>query len=362
MATVTKNMAPIDERVKIPAAILAQSAAADALHQQAYTPVADQNTPPTEAAPPPDTQAPPPDTNTAPPVTPQVTPHVNQAPPADAPPVRSEKVENGSWEQKYWSLKARLDATTAQLGVERENTQALRGMLATLQSAPAPDEQNTPQNLVSDQERAEWGEDMLDVVARRAREAVAPELAQLRGELAQARAQLQGVNQSVAMSDREKMLGFLDSNLPDWRAINKKDEFIAWLGLQDELSGAKRHTMLMQAFEANNSPRVLAFFKSFLKEAPPPAGANEPGQQQANNSPASPSGKTPLENLAAPGRANTSVAPNGPTTTEKPTYTQAQIQKFYQDSARGVYRGREDERAAVERDIFAAQSEGRIKA
>ena len=44
------------------------------------------------------------------------------------------------------------------------------------------------------------------------------------------------------------------------------------------------------------------------------------------------------------------------------TYTQEDIKNFYVDVRKGKFKGRDDERGRIERDIFAAQQEGRIVA
>jgi hypothetical protein len=337
---------PIDPNVKIPAAVLAQSAEADKLHQAAYSQEADPNNPNPEAPPAPaaDTQAPP-----------QVTPQVSQPAPAEEPPQRSETIQNGSWEQRYWSLYARLQQAEAGLSVERENNAALRGMLATMQTAPQP--QDTPQqqaqSLLSEQERADYGEELLSVVGKKAREELMPVVQPLLEEINQLKQQVRSQGTFVAKSARQSMYDFLGKELPEWRDINKKVEFKQWLGLQDPLSGAKRQDMLNAAFEANQSPRVLAFFQEFLRGH---QNAPTAGQQQA----ATPAPKTSLDSLAAPGRAKTAAAPEAPAPA-KPIYTAAQINQFYRDSAQGKYRGREEEKNRIEQDIFLAQSEGRIK-
>lgn len=42
-------------------------------------------------------------------------------------------------------------------------------------------------------------------------------------------------------------------------------------------------------------------------------------------------------------------------------YTRVDVAKFFDDVRKGVYKGREQERDRIERDIFAAQREGRIR-
>jgi len=361
MATnVTNTKPPIDPNVKIPAAVLAQSQQADELHKQAYNPQPDPNNPAPDAPPAPqaDTNNPAPD---APPASPTfsqpVTQQVNPDPEPDAPPPRSDKVENGSLEQKYWSLYARLQVAEGALQSEREANAALRGMLATMQAAPAQPSEPAPRapavNLITEQEREEWGPEMLNVVGRAAREELMPVVQPLLEEINQLKQQVRSQGTFVAKSARQSMYDFLGKELPEWRDINKKVEFKQWLGLQDPLSGAKRQDMLNAAFEANQSPRVLAFFQEFLRGH---QNAPTAGQQQA----ATPAPKTSLDSLAAPGRAKTAAAPEAPAPA-KPIYTAAQINQFYRDSAQGKYRGREEEKNRIEQDIFLAQSEGRIK-
>jgi hypothetical protein len=65
-----------------------------------------------------------------------------------------------------------------------------------------------------------------------------------------------------------------------------------------------------------------------------------------------------LERQIAPGRSRgTGSAAAGQTAK---TYTPEDIKKFFNDVRSGKYRGRETERDRIERDIFAAQRDGRI--
>ena len=43
------------------------------------------------------------------------------------------------------------------------------------------------------------------------------------------------------------------------------------------------------------------------------------------------------------------------------TYSPEDIRRFFDDVRTGKYKGREQERSRIERDIFAAQREGRIR-
>ena len=111
---------------------------------------------------------------------------------------------------------------------------------------------------------------------------------------------------------------------------------------------------VVRAFERNDTPRVQAFFTGFLaEEAALDPASGETGRTEA------PANKVSLENLAAPGRAKSAAATNAPA--EKPIFTRAQIAKFYADAAAGKFKGRDAERDRLERQIFEAEREGRIR-
>lgn len=135
-----------------------------------------------------------------------------------------------------------------------------------------------------------------------------------------------------AAQARRNLETTLDTQVPSWRDVNVAQEFHSWLALPDLFSGAIRHELLKAAYEQNDTPRVLAFFKGFLAQeaasAPAPYGQTQPAPADATQGDAS--GKIPLETFAAPGRAKTAAAPVAPA--EKPTFTHAQIAKFYADS------------------------------
>jgi hypothetical protein len=64
-----------------------------------------------------------------------------------------------------------------------------------------------------------------------------------------------------------------------------------------------------------------------------------------------------LEKQVSPGRGRSGGAG---VPSESQTYSTEDIKMFFNDVRMGKYKGREDERGRIERDIFAAQREGRI--
>jgi hypothetical protein len=122
--------------------------------------------------------------------------------------------------------------------------------------------------FVTEQERREFGDDLIDVVGRRAREVLLPEVRQLlQGEL-------QPIRQAVAQTEAEaarqlqaEVYRMLNAQVPGWEAINTAPEFLAWLEMPGEISGTARHTGLAQAFNTGDAPRVVGIFQQFQRES-----------------------------------------------------------------------------------------------
>lgn len=339
---------PNDPNTRIPAAVRRAAAEAEALHAQIFNKEGD--TPPAEPAPEPAADATPPAAPTpepapAPAPTAQVTPASNNEP--------------IDWEHRFNSMKGRFERERADRLALSEQLAQTQQLLATREATPAPTTTETPAELrpesfLKPEEISEYGEEFLGVVGKKAKAELLPELNGLRAQMTRIEKQLEGQTVSNKTRARHDMHIKLDEALPNWKQVNVAPEFHAWLALPDEFSGVIRHELLKTAYEQNNAPRVLAFFRSFLSQeaALDPAVNAQPDKDAT-------SGKIPLADLAAPGRAKTAAA--GTTPVEKPFFTQAQIAKFYADSAAGRYRGREEEKKRIEDQIFAAQREGRIR-
>jgi hypothetical protein len=276
-----------------------------------------------------------------------VTLQVTQQPPA--PP--AEHVDEQSWEHRYKSMKGRYDQSQNQL---REQGQRIADLEAYIQQQqrPAPAQHqpaHAQQRYITPQEEQEWGSEFVDVVGRRAKEIAAEETAQLRAEIDQLKGQVQNVGSHVVNTAKQQLKVALAEQVPNWEAINTSEQFLNWLALPDSYSGVIRQKLLRQAYERNDTPRVVAFFQGFLAEA----AAVDPVQHGADIA------KVPLESLAAPGRAQSAAGTQS--TPEKPIITRAQIAAFYRDVAQGKYAGRDQEKDRLELLINSANREGRIR-
>lgn len=337
----------IDPNVKIPAAVLRHSRIADDLHQSAYAPPVDPNNPvaPLGAEPPADPNAPP---APAPAEPPQPILEVPLTPPPTD--IETLQRENAGLRGGIAAMRGRLSAAG------HENS-TLKTRITELERAPPPpatpprDPATNPASLITPEQRAEYGDELLDVAARAAAERLSPELEAMRQELKTIKGQNQRTAEQQFSDARNNLITQLNTDIPNWEQLNTDDRFLDWLDLRDQFSGVRRGDLLKAAYDGNDVPRVLAFFKGFLTEA---AAVAPPAPAQ----PAAPAARIDLASLATPGKGKS--AP-GSVPDSKPTYTQAQIASFYADSNAGRYRGKEGEKERIEADIFAAQREGRIR-
>lgn len=342
MSTLSKS----DDSVRIPPAVRAAAARANALVEgsavqpQEQLPVQQEEAPQDAAQPPQDGQ--PPLTAT----TPAQPPQDAAQPPQDAPRQRTPE----EWEHAFNSVNERYRQTVRQNNDLKTKLEELTQQVTALQQRTSPDLQAS--RLISAEEEGEWGKELLTVVGKKAKEELLPELEQLRREVSTIKGQVASSNEQVSLTAREQMFANLDRALPDWRALNTNPKFVEWLGLPDGFSDDIRQTRLDEAVGRNDAAKVLQFFRGFLAEeaatAPRPQPA--PARVQAD----------PLTRLAAPGRARTAAANNAPA--EKPYYSTREISQFYADVRAGKYRNNEAEKDRIERDMFLAQGEGRVTA
>ena len=296
---------------------------------------------------------------------------------ADGPP------QDGGWEHRFNSMKGRYDAAEARTRQQGQQISELQRLLAMSSSAPtappAPSQgssgdtrfgggqQYVPPKLISDTEKQEYGTEILDVMGRRTMEIVGPEISklsqvvqQLMQENAQLKQSVGGVRNVVTQDATGRFYDTLDRELPDWEVTNHDQEFVRWLENVDPFSGRVRKDLLSEAHRNNEASRVLNIMKGYRQEraAVNPVGNLQPSVGNGNGRDRSPSPQFELQSLAAPGRAKSGQPPTPP---DQPYYTRDDITKFYAAVTRGVFTGRDADKAALEAQLFQAAREGRIR-
>jgi len=186
------------------------------------------------------------------------------------------------------------------------------------------------------------------LVERRAKQIVEVEIAKLTPQLQKMSGE---VAETRRMTVQERMHVQLDSQVKDWRDINTSSEFLAWLELNDSFTGVPRSTLLRGAYDSGHSDRVIAIFKGYLSDTAPALPV--PALQTRKP------GRANLADLAAPGATRT--AGRGPTEMPPPVpVTRADIQAFYSDVAKGVYKSHPEDLAKMEAKINTAVAKGLV--
>jgi hypothetical protein len=259
----------------------------------------------------------------------------------------------GRWQQSQRTVGS-LQEQLSEMGNELMQAHAIIAQNAG--PAPAPAAPQTPR-LLTPEDEAQYGPELLDVVTRAARQAIEPELQAVKNENITLQQQLK--KDAVA-----KVNALLDREVPNWRQINKAPQFKAWLSKRDVYSGHVRQSLLNDAATAADAPRVLQFFTGFLDEARATGNGAQPQPQPQPPVPPVPRvAAVPLETLAAPGRPRPATGADAqaqPADMAK-SFTRAEIRQFYADVRRGVYTGRDADKNRIEAEIFSAQNTGRVR-
>jgi len=171
-----------------------------------------------------------------------------------------------------------------------------------------------------------FGPELLDVAARAAKHALAPELQQLYDENQQLR-------DEVGRATKTTIDQYLDANVPNWREINNDERFHNWLLQSDTFSGVIRDRLLKDAARAGDASRVANFFRGYLAAA---------GQASAGQAPAG----------RAPRRASTT--PSG-----QRIYDRSEITRMWERRRQGKI----DDQSWMrwEAELCRASAEGRVR-
>lgn len=342
----------------LPDQIRQQSEAIKALYEKPTTP-------PTSS----DPAQPVGDDDVVPPIEPEANSTVEPVAPG-SPPEQGDDPNSETFEQRWRSLQGihNADLQRAQAR-EREDRERIERLERLLASIPTPTETRPPApepeervEFVSERDRQEYGES-IDVMRRVSQEevaSVAQRLSQLETQISHLISSIntnvvptvQNVAQRQAETAQETFWRSIEQSAPNWKQINNDPDFHAWLLAVDPLTNTTRQSHLEQAQQSLNATRVVAFFNAF---------SDSTGKYKTNATaqPTRSAQATELERQVAPGRSRSA---NAPTSQTAPTYTPMQIKKFFDDVRTGKYKGRETERNRIERDIFAAQQDGRILA
>jgi hypothetical protein len=318
-------------------------------------------------------ETPPPEPSTDQPSGEPSTDQPSGEPEGEPPPAQADAGPGDPWEARYKTLQGKFNKEVKQqkdrvreLEERLRANEALLRDLAVARAQAAPTDAKSaepakspakPKRYVSDQEVAEYGEDLVDLIGRRAREVAEElvggklvELDELKSRYQTLTQDLGSLSQDAQAARRARLESVLDSRVPGWRETNDDPLFHDWLAQPDVYSGQPRQHLLNDAVGSADYDRVARIFLGYRSEqqATAPAGAARTPTQ----------GKLRLDTLAAPARAR-SVPAREPAP-EKPM-TEGEIAQFNEDVLKGRYRGREAEMRAMDERINRALLAGLIQ-
>ena len=253
------------------------------------------------------------------------------APPAvqnDSPPPPQED----SWEHRFKVLQGKYNSEVPRFASENKD---LKSRLQTLEEQI--DEMKNakpPELLVKPEEIEQYGEGLIDVARRVARE----ELASKDSVIAKLQNEINSIKSVTTNVVSDNFFKSLTEIVPDWEALNANDNFLKWLDEVDELTGETRQSLLSKAENQRDPVRAAKFFNMYKKTS----------QSWAANSP------TPMEQQIVP---PVNQAPQSPQA--KKIWTRAEISDFYNRVRRGTIS--DADAIAIEADISSATIEGRIR-
>jgi hypothetical protein len=286
---------------------------------------------PTQAEPPQDQQ------------TQQAEPKPVEPTPTPTEPVVAEE----KWEQKYKTLKGMYDAEVPRLHADLRDLKAqvdsLRKASETKPVEPA--KPAAPTKLVTDADVEAFGQDLIEVQRKVAREVASEfrgELDAMRAENEKLREQLTSTGTQVSEASFEQRLYRM---VPDFEAVNADPKWIAWLNEVDPLLRAPRSSVAQQAFNRGDAEGVAHYVAMFKQTV-------APAEQKADKT-------EELERQLQPNRGATSA----PTASPKgKVYTNADIEKMFRKAADLGTKGQTDAAKKLEAEIDAAYMEGRVTA
>jgi hypothetical protein len=245
--------------------------------------------------------------------------------------------DSAVWEQRYRVLNGKYNAEVPRL---HATVNQLRGELDALKKTLSERPAEPAKKLVKPEEVDQYGEEFVDMVRRAAKEVAGEMLSEKDTEIRQLRARLDNTESATQKMSRDGFLAGLAQRVPDWETLNTDARFMAWLGEHDLYSGRPRQELLDEAATSGDSQRAAQFFLAFK------------GQLQAAGS----SAQSLASQVQPRGTQQSAQTP----TAQKRFWKTAEISKFYADVQRGRYK--DAEAKAIEDDINAAVSEGRIAA
>jgi len=266
--------------------------------------------------------------------------------PADTSPTDVED----EFKQKYNTLRGKYDAEVPRLHHQvkqlTDELSAFRKEMTAKNEAPTKPKEKV--SLVTDADREEFGEDLLNVQRK-----VAKEVSQEYEErFEQQEKVIKALQEKIAGTDKQVgEVGFsqkLINLVPDFAQVDNDERWVAWLNEHDPMLRAPRRVQAQAAFDSGDAEAIADYvnlWKSTLAETS--SEAEKPVRQ------------TELEKQVAPNRSANSV--KTPTNQNGKFYSAKDMDNAWVKVRTLNTRGKYDDAAKLEAELTAAYMENRVR-
>ena len=255
------------------------------------------------------------------------------------------------FEQKYKTLRGKYDAEVPRLHQQvRDLNGKLDELAKSLEAKPEPPTKSKEKvSYVTDADRAEFGEELIDVQRR-----VAQEVSQEYTErMEQQDAVIQKLQEQLAKTGNDvgemSFTQRLHSVVPDFAEIDNDERWVAWLNEHDPMLRGPRRDQAAAAFQAGDAEAVLHYVNLFKESISEPETA--PRQQR----------QTELEKQVAPNRSANSVRTQSANQNSK-IYSPKEVDNAWTKVRTLNTKGKYADAEKLEAELTAAYMEGRVRA
>ena len=256
------------------------------------------------------------------------------------------------YKQRYLTLRGKYDAEVPRLHQQvRDLTDQLDQLRKQVdEKAEKSQEPEEPVSYVTDADRAEFGEELIDVQRRVAKEVAREYEAKLSEQqkvIDELREQVANTGNQVGQMSFAQRLQQL---VPDFEEVDQDQRWIEWLNEYDPVLRGPRRQVAEAAFKAGDADGVAHYVNLFKQSIAAEKKQPEPQPRQAE-----------LEKQVAPNRSAGPRGRQGDGQNSK-VWTQQQLAQAW-DKVRVLNtRGRYDEAAKLEAEVTAAYMDGRVRA
>jgi len=254
------------------------------------------------------------------------------------------------FKQKYNTLRGKYDAEVPRLHQQlKDLTSKIEALeKANVEKPSEPTKAKEKVSLVTDADRAEFGEELLDVqrrVATEVSQGYEDRLEKQDGVIKKLQDQLaQTGNQVGEMSFSQR----LTQLIPDFAQVDKDERWVEWLNEYDPMLNGPRRVLAQEAFDKSDADSVAHYVKLWRQSFAEPEVDPRAGRQAE------------LEKQVAPNRSANSVDTKK-VGKEAKIYSEREVNGAWTKIRNLNTKGSYDEAAKLEADITAAYLEGRVR-